>query len=441
MLVDAYGSDNSDGESAPSSRPSSQQKKSTSISLPAPSNPSTSRSSGALALPAPKVKKAPKKIAIDLPALPKDGSAEEDVDEARPAKRPRTDTHGAGSSTLFSMLPAPKLAAPVKAAPERVLGSGKGPGLVFNNPPARKAEDTSDTTSNHDPQSMEATESEQSPPLPFMPASIRKGKANISLEEFSSRGAAKTRDSTSPTATDLFSLSTSHYSCRWAASNTVTTDLAKPPSTPMTPSMGTTSSLSISSAPKVDEYTPPEPTPDDPYPGYYQLPSGTWAAYDSAYYQRFYNKWKADYDRQVRALEKKEKGFEGADADDTQEINALSEMEKAKKEIQEREEKKALTQSAGGEPAAPKMNVKVRSRSFGLPFRVLNWTQGSKISKGARKRGQLASLLVEAYQNREVLEERIAEGRRNRKEAGNKYGAPHSNLPVYSCRPTFLKGF
>ena len=58
-------------------------------------------------------------------------------------------------------------------------------------------------------------------------------------------------------------------------------------------------------------------------------------------------------------------------------------------------------------------------------FRTLTGTQGSKVSKGARKRGQLASLLVEAYQNREVLEEKIAEGRRNRKEAGNKYGAVH----------------
>jgi proline-rich protein PRCC len=119
--------------------------------------------------------------------------------------------------------------------------------------------------------------------------------------------------------------------------------------------------LSISSAPKIDEYTPPEPTPDDPYPGYYQLPSGTWAAYDSAYYRRFYDKWKADYDRSIRAFEKKEKGFEGADTDDTQEVNALREMEKAKKEIQEREEKKALTQGAGGQAEAPRMNVKVMS--------------------------------------------------------------------------------
>jgi proline-rich protein PRCC len=60
--------------------------------------------------------------------------------------------------------------------------------------------------------------------------------------------------------------------------------------------------------PKIDEYTPPELAPDDPYPGYYQLPSSNCTAYDSSY-QQFYNKWKADYDRQVRALEKKEKGF------------------------------------------------------------------------------------------------------------------------------------
>lgn len=67
--------------------------------------------------------------------------------------------------------------------------------------------------------------------------------------------------------------------------------------------------------------------------------------------------------------------------------------------------------------------------------------QGSKVSKGARKRGQLSSLLVEAYQNREVLEERIAEGRRNRKEAGNKYGAFHSIRAGTECRLTFRKGF
>jgi len=46
----------------------------------------------------------------------------------------------------------------------------------------------------------------------------------------------------------------------------------------------------------------------------------------------------------------------------------------------------------------------------------------SKMSGIAKTRHQLATLLRDAYQNRDALEERIAEGKRNRKEAGNKYG-------------------
>jgi hypothetical protein len=39
----------------------------------------------------------------------------------------------------------------------------------------------------------------------------------------------------------------------------------------------------------------------------------------------------------------------------------MKEMERAKKEIQEREKKKALTQGAAGGPAAPRMNIRVRT--------------------------------------------------------------------------------
>jgi hypothetical protein len=39
-------------------------------------------------------------------------------------------------------------------------------------------------------------------------------------------------------------------------------------------------------------------------------------------------------------------------------------------------------------------------------------------------------MLKEAYDNREALEEKIAEGRRNRKEAGNKYGEYSPRLVV-----------
>jgi proline-rich protein PRCC len=437
MLVDMYGSDSSGDESTPP-----QLNKSTSLSL--PSSHASGSGSSSLTLPAPKVKKAPKKIAIDLPALPKDGSANHESDEAPPAKKPRTETRGTGSSALFSRLPAPKLAAPVKvkATPERVLGSGNGPGLVFNNPPPQRVQNTFGTPSNVDAQSgLDGTEEEQSVSLSFMPVSVMKGKANVSLEESFSERKASAPDPSPPAAVDLFSLSTSYYLLFNFSAKHVYPDSTKSSSASVTNSKGIAGSLSISSAPKIDEYVPPEPTPDDPYPGYYQLPSGNWASYDPTYYQQFYNKWKADYDREVRALETKAKGFEKADADDTQEINALHEMEKAKKEIQDREEKKALTQGAGGEPEAPRMNVKVRSPRWSLSMLcMLNGTQGSKISKGARKRGQLASLLVEAYQNREALEEKIAEGRRNRKEAGNKYGAVH--IFRSACSITHLrKGF
>ena len=62
----------------------------------------------------------------------------------------------------------------------------------------------------------------------------------------------------------------------------------------------------------------------------------------------------------MRALEKGiEKGFEGAE-DNATEVNALKEMERARVEVQEREEKKALTAGAGDASAAPKMNIKVR---------------------------------------------------------------------------------
>lgn len=208
MLVDAYGSDNSDDEHTSPSRSPPRPNKSTSLSFP-PSHSSTSGSSS-LKLPTPKVKRAPKKIAIDLPALPKDNDSE----DARPAKKPRTDSRGAGSSALFSKLPAPKMAAPVKAAPERILGGGKGPGLVFNSPPSQRTQDTSEISSNVDLRDFpEVTEVEQSASsLPFTPASVRKGEANVSLESPSSE---KAPDPSSTGGADIFSLRVScHFLIR-----------------------------------------------------------------------------------------------------------------------------------------------------------------------------------------------------------------------------------
>lgn len=104
----------------------------------------------------------------------------------------------------------------------------------------------------------------------------------------------------------------------------------------------------------------PDPTPTDPYPGYYQLPSGAWAAHDAPFYAKFAKKWQDEYNAQVRALEKRAvKGFEALDSSFVEEVDAKKEMERAKKELQEREEKKAITMGAGGGPAEPKMKINV----------------------------------------------------------------------------------
>ncbi len=47
----------------------------------------------------------------------------------------------------------------------------------------------------------------------------------------------------------------------------------------------------------------------------------------------------------------------------------------------------------------------------------------------ARSRHQLSTLLRDAFENREALEEQIAQGKRNRKEAGNKYGKQQRFFP------------
>ncbi|KAL4247285.1 Proline-rich protein PRCC [Abortiporus biennis] len=432
--VEGYGSDNdSDNETTTitvTPKPTSSlvsklppPAKKSSFSLPPPSNanPSSSTPTTGISLPPPK-KKGPKKITIGLPSLPDEDNKSEVFDE-RPTKKARIESgtgKGAGSSGLLSMLPAPKNKAPTlpkKEQSERVLGGGKGPGLVFKTASTVQAkkvtvEDEEDEDeekpSNLPPESSsileevkETTKTNSS--LPFLPPSLAKGKANVSTEDRHTRPVVATPKVSAAPAIDFFGLGSSSSSASVSIPNTsikptISTPTAKPSILPTS---------TLSSAPKVDEFTPPEPTAQDPYPGYYLLPSGQWAQYDPAYYKTFYDKWKKDYDAHVRALEKGiEKGFEGVEKEGATEVNAAKEMERAKVEIKELEERKALTANgAVGEPAAPKMNIK-----------------GAALSGRARTRHQLSSLLTEAYQNRETLEEKIAQGRRNRKEAGNKYG-------------------
>ncbi|KZT26371.1 hypothetical protein NEOLEDRAFT_1177774 [Neolentinus lepideus HHB14362 ss-1] len=421
--VEDYGSDNDSEQevtrqsrrstSTAVSKSQSSQPSKTNLSHPPSGNATAPKAAGAgLSLPPPKSKpgQKKKKITIDLPSLEDEGDNEDDKPAA---KKPRLES-GAGKSSLLSMLPAPKRKAPLPPPKERVLGGGQGLGLMFktHGPVVESTED--DTYGVED----EGDWSSSKPPISsvsFLPPSLQKGKANISTEG-PPKTTAKVILKAAPAA-DFFSLgmtmffgALSHYSL-FRIGSSLGPSLADTAS-PVPSDSGSSSSSAlpilptgVSSAPKVDDFIPPEPTPTDPYPGYYQTSTGQWAAYDVDYYKKFYDKWKADYDKHVRALEKGQvKGFEGFEEDQAEEVDAQAEMERAKKDIQEREERKKLTHGAEGAPVAPKMNIK-----------------GAALGGRARSRHQLSTLLTEAYTNRETLEEKLAQGRRNRKEAGMKY--------------------
>ncbi|EAU88482.1 hypothetical protein CC1G_04188 [Coprinopsis cinerea okayama7 len=352
----------------------------------------------------PAAKRPPKKIAIALPALSAKRPGDDDDDDkkdAPPEKKPRI---GAGKSTLLSMLPTPQRTTPIQQQPQRVLGAGTGPGLVFNTSRPTQAAQPSDGPSVEDTPEEDDDDKPKpaEPELPrsslssLLPPSLQKRRPNVSLEETPAIRTPPTKPPSSAPAVDFFGLgNASKSSAPSIPSSSSSTSSSTLPSIP-----------SMSAAPSVPEFKPPEPTPYDPYPGYYQLPSGAWAQHDPEYYATFMKKWQKEYDAHVRALEKGHvKGFEDMEQAGIQDVDPVKEMERAKKEIQEREERKALTKGAGAGPSVPRMKI-----------------TASKMSGIARARGQLSTLLRDAYENREALEEKIAEGKRNRKEAGNKYG-------------------
>ncbi|CCO26053.1 hypothetical protein BN14_00069 [Rhizoctonia solani AG-1 IB] len=95
------------------------------------SKPPNSSVTSSLALPAPKKRRdGPVRITVEAPKFD-----DADDDSERAQKKPRTlgaGTKGAGASSLFSALPAPKNATPILPEPKRVLGGGGGPALSFS---------------------------------------------------------------------------------------------------------------------------------------------------------------------------------------------------------------------------------------------------------------------------------------------------------------------
>ena len=218
--IEDYGS-SSESESESTQPTPSTIKSPLASKLPPPAKKSTvalPNGSGGLSLPPPKTKRGPKKITIGLPTL--SGDSKDDVgeeDERPAAKKPRLDSgKGAGASALLSMLPAPKQKGPAVAPPpERVLGGGKGPGLVFNITrssitPTAPVIDGDESESESAPISLNRDQEDTAPAISsvvFLPPSLKKGRTNISLEE----DKVPSRPTTTPKvsaalAVDFFSL-------------------------------------------------------------------------------------------------------------------------------------------------------------------------------------------------------------------------------------------
>lgn len=246
------------------------------------------------------------KIAIERPQNLKHD--DEDTEE-RATKKRRLEP--VGKSSLIGLLPAPQKMASELPAKERVLGGGGGPALVFKSLSTNATDETLPSVTS------------------FLPPSLAKNK-NKDVQNASE---------SSSTGIDPFSLG--FFTAR--------------PNVPLSVSSNAVgSSLKVSSAPAVTTFAPPDPSMDDPYPGYYQLPSGQWAQYDPEFYRDFWEEKRKEWEAQNPTIQK---GFEDAH-ENAQDISAQDQMDHAAKL---REEKKALTEKNGNPAAKPNMNIAVCS--------------------------------------------------------------------------------
>ncbi|EUC66151.1 mitotic checkpoint protein prcc-carboxy-term protein [Rhizoctonia solani AG-3 Rhs1AP] len=355
----SYGSD-SEGEEEATQTP--HPKATTVTATPADTDSKSSNGSlaSSLALPPPKKRRdGPVRITVEAPKFD-DG----DEEAERAQKKPRTlgtGTKGAGASALFSALPAPKNAAPILPESKRVLGGGGGAALNFSTASTKSS--GAQSTSNG----------------LFLPPAMAKAKAQAKAPPPAIESAP---------SVDFFSLGSTAN----AAPSVSASDAPQ----------SSSSSITLMSAPEVKDFEPPVPTLFDPYPGYYQLPSGEWAMHDPKYYKKVIEQLTSGPDMQAQN-KSEAREFAGSSREDMATFDPGEELRRG--QIAELEKRKAVTATPADAPAAPRMKVQ---KATGL----------------ARSRHQLSTLLTEAYANREALEERIAQGKRNRKEAGSKYGKP-----------------
>ncbi|GMK53443.1 hypothetical protein CspeluHIS016_0100290 [Cutaneotrichosporon spelunceum] len=175
--------------------------------------------------------------------------------------------------------------------------------------------------------------------------------------------------------------------------------VAKP--TPSLPK-ATPKPTNISSAPAVSEFVPPAPTPDDPYPGYYQLPSGSWAAHDPEYYA----KAAASFQSSELAAEDSRKA--------TRMGRDWAALDDGRADVLDVNVNEGL---AAGRAEAERQQRLARPKTDSFEYSAVGQTKGL-----AQERHQLSSLLSSAYAQRDELEARIQENKKSMRNAKMKYG-------------------
>ncbi|ORX35020.1 mitotic checkpoint regulator, MAD2B-interacting-domain-containing protein [Kockovaella imperatae] len=380
MLLANYGSDSgsdSESEAGPSKVVRNSQPAKVPVTVkasPAPSKPVVKGKS-----------KGPIKITLDLPKANAIGGTDvEDEDdglsrqrgrvspddEGREVKKPKI--QGKGSSALLGMLPPPKRKILPKVEGKSSLSVNKS--MAVNRPPPPPGMEDLDLSG-----FAKEDDGDAHGPAPksgfLLPSSIARGKAK----------AEKEKEKAPEPVVDLFGLS-------------------EPSVSSSTPSIATT--FLITSAPSVPDFVPPEPTLNDPYPGYYQLPSGQWAAYDEEYYTSFFSKEGGEKHR-LQGDRREDDGQVGKHWDEYNSRGAdVLEIDVAQGLAEGRAEQARLEQ--------------LQKPKTGDDFEYKGSVEKTKGL--AAQRHQLTSLLSTAYSQRQELEDRIAANQKSMRAARSKYG-------------------
>lgn len=170
---------------------------------------------------------------------------------------------------------------------------------------------------------------------------------------------------------------------------------------------------SVTSAPAVADFVPPEPTAADPYPGYYQLPSGQWAAYEAEYYAQFFPAPSSGGDQ--LATEHRAKAARTGN---------WKELDDGRASVAEFDVGATIARARAEQAKVPQQ-VKP---TYSEEYKAVGNHKGL-----ASDRHQLTSLLHSAFSQREELEERIRANKKAKQSTQRQYGESALRVQINRC--------